>query len=270
MKLTLKYPCCPFIINQHFGDDRACYRASDKLVVTKFGDTCPVGFTSLYTSSGMKGHNATDLYATDGTPIYYCGPEGFVEEIQSESARGLGLGIVTRDKFEYEGKEYQMKTRYWHLKDFNVGYDDVVKTGDLIGWADNTGFSSGSHLHLELKPVLKNSKGTYYNAFQENGFYGAISPEPYFDGTYAKITFNTNMKLGDSGPEVLKLQQFLNRNGFPIASTGPGSVGNETDYYGFLTRKAVYEFQKKNGISTVSSLLGYYCGPATRQALNKL
>jgi len=266
MKLSLKYPVTPFIINQHFGDDSACYRASDQKVVTKIGDICPVGFTSLYAASGMKGHNATDLYATDGTPIYHCGPDGFVEEVQSESARGLGLGIVSNDKFEHEAGETQVKLRYWHLKDFNVGYDDVVKTGDLIGWADNTGFSSGSHLHLELKPVAKNSKGSYYNLLQENGYYGGISPEPYLEH---KFIFNKNMKLGDSNSDVKELQKRLNELGFTVSESGAGSKGNETDYFGFKTRQALAKFQVANGISLTESVFGYWCGQRTRQILNK-
>ena len=58
-----------------------------------------------------------------------------------------------------------------------------VNNGDLIGYADNTGASTGSHLHYGLKPVAKGEGwGTYYNLEQKNGYNGAVDPQPYFDG----------------------------------------------------------------------------------------
>ena len=41
--------------------------------------------------------------------------------------------------------------------------------------------------------------------------------------------FLINRQLWDEGPDILALQQWLNTHGFPLASTGWGSPGNETD-----------------------------------------
>jgi len=273
MKLNLKYPVGPYIVFQKFGADEACYRASDKSVVTKQDGVCPLGYTSLYAASGMKGHSGIDMFGPHDMPIYYSGPEGIVEEIQSESARGLGLGIITKDMFEFEGGWYQAKTRYWHLKDFNVEYDQVIKTGDLIGWADNTGYSSGDHLHFELKPVVKNSKGSYYNAFQENGFYGAVDPSPCFDGTYAhveKFIFTKNLEIGMKDPDVKRLQQeLLNLGYFTYFKTKEEC----TDFYGRETAKAVLKFQWEKQLINIWQYF-YYGGrffyEKTRSKLNEI
>jgi parallel beta-helix repeat protein len=62
-----------------------------------------------------------------------------------------------------------------------------------------------------------------------------------------------------------ELQRFLNTNGFPIAQSGPGSLNNETDTFGELTRQALARFQQANGISPA---LGIF-GPITKAFINK-
>ncbi len=45
-------------------------------------------------------------------------------------------------------------------------------------------------------------------------------------------------------PEVLQLQKFLNGQGFVMVTTGAGSVGNETTYFGPRTKSALKRFQE--------------------------
>lgn len=166
MKLELQPPLKNFKVNQPFGVDwshKACtYVAS-----------YPCNLT-LYQYFGMKGHTGLDCQAQRGDPVY-ASHDGKVTEIETEEERGLGVGITMQEKREMEGGEYFAHTRYWHLQYDTVSMGQVVKAGDLIGYADNTGYSSGDHLHYELKP--KNEKGK--NVFQDNGFYGAVDPKPY-------------------------------------------------------------------------------------------
>ncbi|MCS6789223.1 MAG: peptidoglycan-binding protein [Patescibacteria group bacterium] len=56
--------------------------------------------------------------------------------------------------------------------------------------------------------------------------------------------FNKDLKFGDVDQDVKKLQIFLNNYGFKIADFGPGSPGNETTMFGFLTRAALIKFQE--------------------------
>ncbi|MEI8339726.1 MAG: LamG-like jellyroll fold domain-containing protein [bacterium] len=63
--------------------------------------------------------------------------------------------------------------------------------------------------------------------------------------TYIEV-FTHTLKLKDVEPDVIKLQKFLNENGFPLAMTGVGSKGKETNYFGTLTKNALTKFQEAN------------------------
>jgi stage II sporulation protein D len=78
--------------------------------------------------------------------------------------------------------------------------------------------------------------------------------------TTSATTFTRNLTIGSVGEDVLALQKFLNNNGYTLATSGPGSPGNETTYFGILTRDALAKFQMANSIAPAA---GFF-GPATR------
>lgn len=82
-----------------------------------------------------------------------------------------------------------------------------------------------------------------------------------------------NLSLGSSGPQVLALQRILNEDpSTRIAAIGPGSPGNETAYFGSLTRTAVIRFQNAHASEVLApaglSAATGYVGAFTRAALN--
>jgi len=79
-------------------------------------------------------------------------------------------------------------------------------------------------------------------------------------GSVTSCNFTRSLTVGSRGEDVKCLQQYLNANGFTIASSGSGSSGNETTYFGSLTRSAVARWQAANGISPAA---GYF-GPISR------
>jgi hypothetical protein len=82
--------------------------------------------------------------------------------------------------------------------------------------------------------------------------------------------FTTDLRFGMEHPDVLLLQQYLNRAGYALASSGPGSPGNETIKFGNLTRAAVRRFQCAQGIACSGDeyTTGYgLAGERTRNAL---
>ena len=81
----------------------------------------------------------------------------------------------------------------------------------------------------------------------------------------AAFMFNNNLSMGMSHPDVMELQKVLNMNASTmVASTGAGSMGMETMYFGARTKAAVMAYQAANGISPVSG----FVGPITRAKMN--
>jgi len=78
--------------------------------------------------------------------------------------------------------------------------------------------------------------------------------------------FTRNLNIGSTGEDVKALQQYLNAVGFKIVGSGPGSLGNETNLFGSLTRTALAKWQAANGVSPAS---GYF-GPLTRAKITSV
>jgi len=107
------------------------------------------GFHGMETHQGKY---AIDFDMPEGTPV--------------RAARG-GIVIDAMDCFEEGGTDPELKSRanfvkirhddgtighYVHLRHLGVEVEkgDRVRTGELIGYSGNTGYSSGPHLHFEV------------------------------------------------------------------------------------------------------------------------
>ncbi len=107
------------------------------------------------------------------------------------------------------------------------------------------------------------------------GYYGPVTrafitahplgnlPSPTSVGS---ATIVRNLYLGIIGEDVRTLQKLLNTHGYIVATTGPGSPGNETTIFGNATKAAVIKFQIGQGITPAAG----YVGPITRAALASL
>src|SRR3989344_4675345 len=86
---------------------------------------------------------------------------------------------------------------------------------------------------------------------------GAVTPPsatPTPSGTVPVLT--RDVYLGKSGEDVRSLQQFLNRNGYIVASAGPGSPGQETAYFGPAPRAAAIRYQHPRSVSPAVGYVG--------------
>lgn len=91
--------------------------------------------------------------------------------------------------------------------------------------------------------------------------------------TSARYIFPRNLKLGMTGKDVTELQKYLNSHGFIISKKGPGSQGNETNYFGIFTKFALVKFQEAH-TSNILAPAGLtkgngYFGPSTRAFINR-
>ena len=88
---------------------------------------------------------------------------------------------------------------------------------------------------------------------------------PSGTGACAGVTFTRNLTVGSTGTDVKCLQVLLNNNGFVLATTGAGSPGMETSYFGPRTLAVIRAFQVSKGWTPANQV-----GPLTRAALNAL
>lgn len=86
-------------------------------------------------------HSGIDIAAPKGTPIYAYG-DGVVGNSSTGLYSGNFINIV-------HGNNYN--TLYLHLDSKVVKKGEVVKKGQIIGYVGSTGFSTGNHLHFEIR-----------------------------------------------------------------------------------------------------------------------
>jgi len=160
----------------------------------------------IYKEMGLLGHNGLDWAAYPAQKLYFdVDAEGTVIDCSADKKAGYGIKIIT----EEDGQYY--KHIYWHLKSFNVYPGDKVSPGDLIGYCDNTGYSTGSHLHRGFKKVFKDPKGQYINQDVNNGYWGAIDYEPYLTNVFVKDYFdNLKGQVSILRKVVLLWKSFIN------------------------------------------------------------
>lgn len=183
-------PVDPWIVTQKFGDNKVCIdNATNSKFIPCDGLNPPAGYRSIY--SNMKGHPAVDAVAKRWQSVY-AAREGEVIEVSTEIERGLGIGI-----YHDLGNDGMWKTRYWHLAALNVHLGEKVHTGQFIGYADSTGYSTGDHLHFEVKPQKEKS----VNLYPDNGYFSAVDPTPLMLPTPAwKVNFLRQiLELGARG-----------------------------------------------------------------------
>lgn len=85
--------------------------------------------------------------------------------------------------------------------------------------------------------------------------------------------FSLKLQIGTEHEQVRLLQEFFNDNGYALTMSGPGSPGNETSFFGNLTKQAVQDFQCDHNIVCSGSeyTTGYgLLTEATQQRLNDL
>lgn len=118
--------------------------------------------------------------------------------------------------------------------------------------------------------VMKICSGTFYGVADAETISVLSAPS---QNTSAKL-FSRTMSLGSTGIEVKNLQLFLNARGFTVATSGAGSPGKETSYFGPATREAVRRFQE-HYVADILTPLGLtrgngVFGPATMKKINTL
>jgi hypothetical protein len=89
------------------------------------------------------------------------------------------------------------------------------------------------------------------------------------DSSGKAYAFGRSLTVGSVGEDVRQLQKILNAEGFVVAKTGPGSVGNESTYFGPATKAALIKYQNYYHTDIgITAGTGYF-GPATMKFMNR-
>ncbi|MCY3984903.1 MAG: DUF5930 domain-containing protein [Roseovarius sp.] len=98
-------------------------------------------FTSPYGMRRGRMHNGADFASRHGTPIYATA-DGIV--LETGWYGGYGKMVKLKHEFGFE-------TRYAHLSKIRVKPGEKISRGQIIGDMGNTGRSTGTHLHYEIR-----------------------------------------------------------------------------------------------------------------------
>jgi hypothetical protein len=148
----------------------------------------PVGRAKIGTRYGKPdklhpaGHHGVDFIVPLGTPVRAAADGkvtfagGNAQNTMGTNNRTLGIQVIID-----HGNGYS--TVYGHLSSYNVSTGDQVKAGQQIGSSGNSGYSTGPHLHFELR-----KKGT------------PVDPSSALGGNYSAVAVGSNNSTGGTTP----------------------------------------------------------------------
>ena len=191
------------VLTQPFGVNRAFVKLGTNgipirpfIVSGSLNGKCPEGYIPFYKALKMKGHNGIDFATWRSEPVYHCADfDGWIRtEIDGDG--GIGIDIISLEPLlvcKETGKKEYIKMRYWHglknqwhgqdiptFRHITLYKDFVVKMGEIVALSNNSGASSGNHLHKGLKWCDKNGNGIQGG----NGYRGAIDINDMFENKF--------------------------------------------------------------------------------------
>ena len=194
------------------------YRPVQCTIITQgFGpDKTSPQMLPFYQSLGLIAHNGVDFgvipcQTIDGgiwsknvicSPVYWdCDTEGTVYKLSTDVNVGLGVWVNSKDS------DGTFKHRFWHLSQIKCQVGQILGTGDLIGLAGNTGYSTGAHLHRDLTPLNEDLT----NKLGNNGYDGCTDPAPYFESIFVldKIKYMQDT-ISNLQQQISIIQKILN------------------------------------------------------------
>lgn len=136
------------------------------------------GNPAAYKRFGLKGHNGWDIRTK-----YPDTPKGQRYILSSWFSRFYGKGNEGNDGFGlYFETTIRLNNTYklTFAHCFSIESFTERKEGEHMAISDNTGNSTGAHLHLTVKRGhFEGNKFVHDNA--NNGYLGAINPQEFFD-----------------------------------------------------------------------------------------
>ena len=147
----------------------------------------------------------------------------------------------------------------YHYVVYAINSTGITTTADSVVTTtacSSASYAGGSISTADLSKIL--TPGTSTTAYLNSR-----TPQSVIVATISEGLFKNTFGVLYTDQEVKKLQMYLNSKGYTLASSGPGSAGQETTYFGIRTKTALMRFQKDHGITAT----GYF-GPITSAYIN--
>jgi murein DD-endopeptidase MepM/ murein hydrolase activator NlpD len=213
-------------------------------------------------------HTGIDIAAPMGTPIYAAASgtviwagHNFVEKSGS-TPDPYGLAVAIRHDFGFEGR--RITTIYAHMSRIDVKLGQYVTEGEQLGLVGNTGFTTGPHLHFEIR---LQSPGTFTS---RNPELWIVPPEGdgvlvgqvmdsyglFLSSKTVSVTSRDTAKTWAGytyGPQTVRSDDFYLENF--VLSDLPAGRYQITIY--FNMRKYQQEIQINQGLITTFAFSGY-------------
>ena len=150
----------------------------------------------VYARFGLSGHNGIDFGCPGGTRVK-SPVSGVVQKVGDDPAGyGLHLRIL--------GEDRKLLVILGHLQESLVQTGQKVQAGEVVALSDSTGFSTGPHLHFEIRPDRVHAVDPLpYFAAREAGVQDPTQqPPPAETGMSARVKVSVPVLNARSQPDI--------------------------------------------------------------------
>ena len=170
-------------------------------------------------------HTGIDLPAPRGVDVLAAGPGtvvwagiGLYSGSKSELDDPYGLAVAIRHDFGY--KDQPLYTVYAHMEEVEVIVGQWVNTGAILGHVGSTGFTTGPHLHFEVR-------------LGENDFWKTRNPELWISPSqgYGVLVGRVMSTYGERLDSHLVILKSLDtKRYYEVYTYGPSTVNSDAYY----------------------------------------
>lgn len=199
--------------------------------------------------------------AAPGTNTFNVDPRGNIDqltEVLSTTSTSIPVGIYT--------VTLTYQDQYGNLAASAISTNVVIANPPSASDSQTTSTTGGSSVANQIQNLI--AMGNVQKAEElKKQFPNAPSISALklsSDNSCSLGSITRTLRSGSTGEDVRTLQKFLNCKGFVVATTGSGSVGNETNKFGPATVKAVKALQKSYNLKSDGIF-----GSKTRETVNK-
>lgn len=161
-RLSLWYPAKPYVVSQKWGI-----------------------YNPAYEQFGFDKHNGED-FLMEPDHKTHCPIPSVVEETGYNEGAGNFVRLVSQEKWLVDGVECYVGTMFMHHEKILCKKGDLLKTGDVMGIADNTGFSTGPHTHGSYYRLSRPQNLPEYRLDADLHTNQTFDPSPYWNKFYAQ------------------------------------------------------------------------------------